>query len=170
MLSVNVGKGIRQWHVFFCAALNTRNREPGTELIPIIRVESITTKSDDTTPMERKCLNTQRIIRFRPTQLLVKFGFSYGLNFSFTQSYRGWKHCLETFRCVPDDSLIFDFCRSGNIQGVETLSRTGKASVWDTDSAGWTPLHVCGLYLVNYMVRESLIAYPVTDCRYIVTA
>ena len=109
----------------------------------VLSIQRIIRKSENTLFMKAEDLETQTTIRFHPPWWLVKFGFSYGLNLDFTQCHRGWKHSLETFRCVPDDSLVFELCASGNVQGVETIIRMGKASVWDTNSSGITPLHVC---------------------------
>ncbi len=50
---------------------------------------------------------------------------------------------LRSFYTCPDDALIFKFCSKGNVDAVRTLLDTGKASPFDVDEDGWTPLHVC---------------------------
>ena len=72
-------------------------------------------------------------------QLGIRYGLRLKLGFSATQ---GWKTALKSFCPVPDDALIFEFCRQGNISAVRELLSGGYASVRDTDSRGYTPLHV----------------------------
>lgn len=78
----------------------------------------------------------------RPALWLERFGIKYGLQATVYQSPGHWKHNLNTFRAVPDDSLIFDYCKIGNIESVRQLLSKGEASTWDTNSKGRTPLHV----------------------------
>jgi hypothetical protein len=80
---------------------------------------------------------------FHPASWMVNLGFCYGLTAFAHQSGQIWKHIVETFRPVPDNSEIFKFCKAGNINEVKVLlSKGGGASPWDTNSTGWTPLHV----------------------------
>ena len=73
------------------------------------------------------------------TRLGLRRGFHFRLSSSSTQ---GWQHTLQPFCAVPDDSLIFKFCEKGNIAAVRTLLSEGSASIRDTNSEGFTPLHV----------------------------
>ena len=77
-----------------------------------------------------------------PAQWLVRLGLQYGFHLRFVSSTQGWKNTLKTFCPVPDDALIFDFCREGNVHAVRKLLSGGHASVRDTESEGFTPLHV----------------------------
>lgn len=78
-----------------------------------------------------------------PAPWLIRLGFQYGLHLGLlSSSTDGWKNTLKTFCPVPDDALIFEFCRQGNVSAVQTLLSEGRASVRDTDSWGLTPLHV----------------------------
>ena len=77
-----------------------------------------------------------------PPPWLVRLGFHYGLHLGFLFSTQGWKNTLKTFCPVPDDALIFEFCKQGNVPAVMSLLSRGHASVRDTDSRGFTPLHV----------------------------
>lgn len=78
-----------------------------------------------------------------PAPWLIRLGIQYGLHLGFlSSSIQGWKNTLKTFCPVPDDALIFEFCRQGNVPAVRTLLSRGHASVRDTDSWGHTPLHV----------------------------
>ena len=78
-----------------------------------------------------------------PAQWLTRLGFRCGLHFvQSVSSVKGWKNTLQTFRPVPDNSLIFKLCEEGNTSAVKELFSRGWASVRDTDSQGYTPLHV----------------------------
>ncbi|KAK0515563.1 hypothetical protein JMJ35_001597 [Cladonia borealis] len=76
-----------------------------------------------------------------PAAWLVRLGFRYGLHLSLIKSsIRGWKQTLSTSCHVPDDALVFEFCKQGNVSGVRSLLLRGDASVRDVDSQGQTPL------------------------------
>ena len=78
-----------------------------------------------------------------PASWLINLGINYGLHLGFlSSSAQGWKSTLKTFCPVPDDALIFVFCRQGNVPAVRDLLSGGYASIRDTDSWGYTPLHV----------------------------
>jgi len=80
-------------------------------------------------------------ITFVPSKWLCKTFLEHGLEFSMRGGSQ-WKYGFRTFHSVADDAHIFEFCRNGNIEAVKTLLKRGEASPWDTDSHGWTPLHV----------------------------
>lgn len=78
-----------------------------------------------------------------PAPWLFRLGFTYVPRFSlFSSSIQGWKYTQNSFRLVPDDALIFQFCETGNLSGVQALLARGQASVMDIDSIGRTALHV----------------------------
>ena len=78
-----------------------------------------------------------------PAGWLIRLGIRYGLHLKFlSSSTQGWKPTLKPFCPVPDDALIFEFCKQGNTDAVRVLLSSGDASVRDTDSRGYTPLHV----------------------------
>ena len=77
-----------------------------------------------------------------PSDWLVSCGLKYGLRATFVQSAVGWKYNLSPIRAVSNESLIFSFCSDGNVAAIQTLFSRGEASPYDTDSNGWTPLHV----------------------------
>lgn len=76
-----------------------------------------------------------------PSWVLAKLGVSYGLLIQ-ARCTDGWQYTIQPFNAVPDDALIFTFCSNGNVAAVKTLLATGKASLRDRDSRGWTPLRV----------------------------
>jgi len=78
-----------------------------------------------------------------PATWLIRLGFHCGLRLGFlSSSTQGWKNTMKTFCPVPDDALIFEFSKDGNLPAVRSLLSGGHASVRDTDSQGCTPLHV----------------------------
>ena len=85
---------------------------------------------------------TEIAFRFHPASWIVGLGFVYGLTVHAVKADLNWNHVMETFRPVSDDAKIFEFCRAGNISGVKSLLSEREASPWDTNPAGWTPLHV----------------------------
>ncbi|KAF7945639.1 uncharacterized protein EAE97_004677 [Botrytis byssoidea] len=74
-----------------------------------------------------------------PSKWLAKLGVRYGIELSILAS-RGWRYSFQPFRAVPESSLIFQFCREGNLGGVRTLLSRGDASPYDRDPLGRTPL------------------------------
>ncbi len=68
-------------------------------------------------------------------------GMSHGAFIS-ARSTSGWQFTIQPFRAVAESSLIFEFCRKGNVEGVRTLFERHEASPWDRDPAGQTPLWV----------------------------
>jgi hypothetical protein len=79
---------------------------------------------------------------YHPVQWLLNWNINLGLEFVSRHTIHGWKNAIRTFRAVSDDNAIFEFCRTGNIQGVKTLLASGRASPLDKNTHGWTPLHV----------------------------
>ncbi len=74
---------------------------------------------------------------------------SRGFSISYSRYGQG---CFPTlrfrqFNVRSEESLIFEFCSSGNVDGVRSLLSRGEASPFDTDPEGWTPLHVSRLKL-----------------------
>jgi hypothetical protein len=84
---------------------------------------------------------------YHPAPWFLRRCFNFGMSALSTKAAQGWQYQIRTIRAVPDDSLIFQFCRSGNLDGIRYLLKRRLASPWDTDSKGWTPLHVSRLFL-----------------------
>ena len=80
---------------------------------------------------------------FHPASWLTRFGLRYGTEANLQWSpTAGWRFNVAAVRAVPENSLIFDMCRDGNVQAVQRMLTRGDASVKDTSPKGWTPLHV----------------------------
>jgi len=82
-----------------------------------------------------------------PSSLLGMFGVSYGLH---ARIINGWQFSLQPFNAVPAGAPIFEFCRDGNISGIQTLLSGGYASLRDRNPMGQTPLWVLFLYLDHF--------------------
>jgi hypothetical protein len=81
---------------------------------------------------------------FYPTSWLKGLGFQRGLEAIMSSAGQSWLfNCRITVTyALPEDSLIFELCRTGQTRAVETLFAKGLASVVDTSPKGWKPLHV----------------------------
>ena len=78
-----------------------------------------------------------------PARWLVKVGFAYVPRFSlFNSTIQEWKYTLNSFRSVLDNALIFEFCMTGKLSGVQALLARGEASVKGINSTGKTTIHV----------------------------
>lgn len=64
------------------------------------------------------------------------------LNVQISRTLGGWTWRGRQFQLVPDDSLIFRYCKDGNLTGVRDLFQYKLASPFDIDNRGYTPLHV----------------------------
>jgi hypothetical protein len=86
---------------------------------------------------------------FYPTVWLKCLGFQRGLEAVISSAGQSWLfNCRITVTyALPEDSLIFELCRTGQTRAVETLFEKGLASVVDTSPKGWKPLHVRTLIL-----------------------
>lgn len=85
-----------------------------------------------------------------PAPWMIRLGIHYGFHVGFlSSSTQGWKTALKPFNPVPDNALIFEFCREGNTSAVRKLLSGGHASIRDTDSSGYTPLHVSPVSKTN---------------------
>ncbi|KAI9649747.1 hypothetical protein NHQ30_002328 [Ciborinia camelliae] len=80
-----------------------------------------------------------------PSKWLARLGIVYGVKLSILAS-RGWQYSFQPFRAVPESSLIFEFCREGNLSGVRTLLSRGDSSPYDRDPLGRTPLWYAALH------------------------
>jgi len=63
-----------------------------------------------------------------------------GFRISTTNTFDSWS--FNTIRKQPTDSQIFKLCKIGDTLGVRELLSYGRASVFDVDDTGATPLHV----------------------------
>ncbi len=91
-------------------------------------------------------------------------GMSRGILLSAASS-SGWQYTIQPFRAVAEDSLIFEFCRKGNLEGVRTLFERREASPWDRDPTGQTPLWVRQYEHYPGQQNSGLIISHVAGCH-----
>ncbi|KFY71020.1 hypothetical protein V499_08758 [Pseudogymnoascus sp. VKM F-103] len=73
-------------------------------------------------------------------KVLIKLSsYARGLRFQTNNLLNGYY--LNSIRCIPNDSLIFKLCRSGDAQGMLKLFSAGMASSYDVDQNGKSLLH-----------------------------
>ena len=133
------------------------------------RSRTFKTAGDPASDYQYDYCETESSYTLSPAGWLIGAGVRRGLRLKWLSSpMHGWKNTIETFRRVPEDALIFDFCRSGNLPAVQKLLSCGYASVRDTDSLGFTPLHVRLLLNIRYLSHAlvwSGIALKAFRCR-----
>lgn len=77
-----------------------------------------------------------------PVPWVQKYGINHGLFIRLSLSSGGLDCSLKSYRAVPDNAPIFDYCKEGNIEAIQALFDSGLASPWDNNSRGFTPLFV----------------------------
>ena len=87
---------------------------------------------------------TIRSLVLYPTEWLRFIGIQSGIEIVTASAGRSWLYNINmtVTRAVPEDSLIFELCSTGQTRAVEALLEKGMASVVDTSPKGWKPLHV----------------------------
>lgn len=84
---------------------------------------------------------------FHPSPFIVLRGLQNGIEVQLEgKASQGWKHKLRYFNAVPNNAPIFDYCKQGNVEVIQTLFQRGEASPWDVNEDGWTPLHWAARY------------------------
>lgn len=58
------------------------------------------------------------------------------------KSSLGWSFCPRTYNIVAEGSSVFELIRSNDVKGLQELFTEMKASPFDCDECGFTPLHV----------------------------
>lgn len=128
--------------------------EPRETLFGTICFQTQIIKHYDIFDEEQKTqTETQTSFIFHPAPWLMRFGLRYGLKAMAIYHHRTWSYTIQPVHAIPDDSLIFTFCRKGNVDAVRELFKRRDASVYDVDTNGWTPLHVS-------LLLSSLVEVP----------
>jgi hypothetical protein len=107
-----------------------------------IWVKTVTVKTEARKGSPKGAIDIVTSFVFYPSWWLTKIGLGHGMEANLSNSTDGWKFNFSPVRAVSDNSLIFEFCESGNLEAVQRLITRGDASVRDTNSKGWNPLHV----------------------------
>jgi len=108
-----------------------------------IWIRTSTLKAEDGSNASAGKLEVITSFIFYPVSWLTRIGLRYGTEASLKYSAStGWRFNVEAVRAMPENSLLFDLCRMGDVQAVKLMLARGDASVKDTSPKGWTPLHV----------------------------
>ena len=68
--------------------------------------------------------------------------YSRGFSFHSSCILGAWQYNLRPIRIIPKSAPVFEACRTGDLQKVMKLLEDREATIYDTDSDGYTPLHV----------------------------
>jgi hypothetical protein len=105
---------------------------------------------------ERQIFESDTRIVIHPSSLVARYVTNRGVSIVIQKTQRSTINIqLSTFCAIPDNALIFEFSRTGNIEGIQALFSRGEASVFDTNTDGFTPLHVSRPKMVFCAVNSS---------------
>jgi hypothetical protein len=108
-----------------------------------ILIRTSTLKAEDRSNASAGKLEVITSFIFYPASWLNQIDLRYATEASLKYSAStGWRFNAEAIRAMPENSLLFDLCRMGDVQAVKLMLARGDASVKDTSPKGWTPLHV----------------------------
>lgn len=85
---------------------------------------------------------SKTIFRLRPAAWLIRMGLEYTVNLTIMSNNQGWHVCPEVIRAVPAQSEIAIACECGDLEWIQYLFASGRASMRDQIPGGYTPLHV----------------------------
>ena len=112
----------------------------------ILRTTS-TSIGDHCVGIEKQSIKKTFVVNFLWRFATCRRGFRLSIN----DTFDSWS--FNTIQKRSADSRIFELCKIGNAYGVDELLRYGRASVFDADPEGATPLHVS---LTFYVLRGCL--------------
>ena len=95
---------------------------------------------------ERSITTRRTRYDLRLAQWLLTRGFSWQTS----GIYGSWQYSFRTFRYIPGDALILDFCIEGDVANVQRMFDKGLASPFDRVRYGdedWSLLHVSSVSL-----------------------
>jgi hypothetical protein len=104
----------------------------------------------------------ENLYMFHPANWLVSLGMKSSFDAMISKSTQGWKNNLSsrTFRAVPKDALIIQYCANGDIEGIKTLLARGDASIMDRCPFGFTLLHVSKiLFSSSFVTSKHRLSY-----------
>ena len=138
----------------------TRQKEERVYNFGIAMLRSISMISESVLMDESGNERTIPAQRLRHDLVTPQWLLSRGLSWQSFGIYGGWQHNFRTFRYIPRDSLIVDFCLEGDIANVQRMFDKGLASPFDRVAIEGTGdlslLHVSYTYLLglrSYLTR-----------------
>ena len=88
--------------------------------------------------------------RTRYDLCLAQWLLTRGFSWQTSGIYGSWQYSFRTFRYIPEDALIVDFCIEGDVANVQRMFDKGLASPFDRvryEDEDWSLLHVSSVYL-----------------------
>ena len=98
----------------------------GVAMLRLITVEQESIHKEDSGD-ERK-IPARRI---RYDLCIAKWLFSRGFSWEFFGIYGNWQYSFRTFRSIPKNALIVDFCKEGDLINAQRMFEKGPASPFD---------------------------------------
>ncbi|KAI1392454.1 uncharacterized protein F4822DRAFT_129772 [Hypoxylon trugodes] len=79
-------------------------------------------------------------------------------DFHASKAMQGWTYLLKPWRIRPHEDPVFEAAIEGEIDVIEALIRTNKASLWDRPRSGLTLLHLASIHYktTNRLVHWGL--------------
>ena len=106
--------------------------------------------SVEETGKERSITARRTRYDLRLAQWLLTHGFSW----QSSSIYGSWQYSFRTFRYIPLDALIVDFCVEGDVANVQRMFDKGLASPFDrvryNEDEDWSLLHVSSVVLLTH--------------------
>jgi len=135
---------------------------------PFGSIQNGVVKRKNTSSNTYEVVENCRKWRVYPSALLSFFGMRYGAMIEFRTD--GWQYVISPFNAVPENAKIFEFCRKGDLIGVQSLLKLGQASLRDRDPMGRTPLWVSAFrlaanptYILTFLSLSG--CFPVATIR-----
>jgi hypothetical protein len=94
----------------------------------------------------------QTVFNVHPSRWLLFSGLNFGIQIILSKSFQGIDYRFKSYRAVPDDALIFKLSEKGETAAIQSLFDERKASPWDTNSSGLTPLFVSFFNPVSFQL------------------
>lgn len=106
----------------------------------------------------------ERRIPARRTRYDVRIAqwlFSRGFSWQSSGTYGSWQRSFRTFRYVPEDALIVDLCKEGDLANVQKMFEKGLASPFDRvafKGGDFSLLHVSNPVIL-YIITDELLHF-----------
>jgi predicted nucleic acid-binding protein len=132
--------------------------------------ETETHDGQDQRPSKYRLRETRATFAFRFRMKLPALFSSRVWEIARIDAEQGWDLCFRTYNTRPLDSLIFQCCKYGDLEGVKSLIRNGEASLLDVSSTGGclvTVSIVGGIHRFKAKphYRQSMVARKACDSR-----
>jgi hypothetical protein len=126
----------------------------------LLRITSVSRQYISSEILAEETENSEHSENVLTLNILLKFGSCRkGFKLRINNTFDDW--CLNSFRRLPNESLVFKLCEEGNCPIVERLFASRKASVYDVNENGQSALHVSRISL---QMCFSDVCADLSDC------